>query len=106
MSTELNQFVDRILNGTGLELSANDREKLAKEAVGIIVDRSLNALGQTFASEEDMQKIDAYAKTHTPEETWNYLVAEIPKFQQLFRRQLELYVEEFQALAKASPDNQ
>jgi hypothetical protein len=106
MKPELNQFVDKILEGTGLTLSPEKREELANKAVEIIIGRSLATLSQTFASTEDMEKIDAYAKAHTPEETWSYLVAEIPEFESIFGQQLNLYFGEFQALAKAIQENQ
>lgn len=106
MQPELNQFVDKILNGTDLVLSPEKREELATKAMEIVIGRSLATLSQTFASTEDMEKTNTYAKSHTPEETWSYLVAEIPEFEQIFGQQLNLYIGEFQALAKAIQENQ
>lgn len=106
MQPESNQFVDKILEGTGLTLSPEKREELASKAMEIIIGRSLATLSQTFASAEDMEKTNTYAEDHTPEETWSYLVAEIPEFESIFGQQLNLYIGEFQALAKAIQDNQ
>lgn len=106
MQPEINQFVDKILAGTGLTLSPEKREELATQAAQIILSRSIDVLGQTFASAEDMQKTNDYAKAHNPEETLTYLLTEMPEFAAIFGQQTDLYIGEFQALAKAIKDSQ
>ncbi|OGB74248.1 hypothetical protein A2V68_00570 [candidate division Kazan bacterium RBG_13_50_9] len=100
MDNQLDALIDKILDGTGLMLSAEERTKLGEEVVKIVLGRTLNVLDQTFLTDEDAKNIETYARNHSPEETLKYIREELPEFTQIFTQQTELYINEFRELAK------